>query len=332
LDRDLFASLVLSSVASNVNADDQGFQWVEPEESIFRGRFETIQTHMREQGLKKGVPVVFAEARGELSLAAKMRIFQRLFDPARAVPSNLHVYGIWGPSFGMIGATPEILFEQKGNDLETVALAGTLAKTQESGTRGGDLLEDPKERHEHQLVIDDLREVLTPLGDVRVGATEVLELPTLYHLRTSIWARLREWVDFDELVKRLHPTPALGVAPRSLGFREMQTWDEPEVRWRFGAPFGVRIGREEWLKTDCDDGRLDARGGGRDDGAESGLLKSPSGEFEIRKCVVAIRNIQWQDQIIRLGSGCGVVPQSDPVREWQELRAKRDSVKRLLGV
>lgn len=305
LDRDLFVSHFLAGVEGVVNGDIQGFQWVEPEETLFFSRFETIQRHMHQNGLKKGVPVVFAEAERNVDKATKINILRRLL-ASGAVPSTLHTYGFWDQDFGMIGTTPEILFEQgisagslQGKDeLETVALAGTLAKG--AGAEGESLLSDVKERAEHQFVIDDLVEALKDFGEVKVGATEVLELPSLFHLKTAIRAELRRSAGFEELVLRLHPTPALGVAPRKLGFAEMLSWDEPLSRGRFGAPFGV-------------------------------CLRNSRGQ-EIRKCVVAIRNIQWHDRLIRLGSGCGVVAASQASREWQELRAKRDFVKRMLGL
>lgn len=299
LDRDGFASLVMSPVAHNVNDDDQGFQWVEPEQEEFFQRFDAIQQKMKMGHLQKAVPVVFAQARAQMDEARKLKILQNL---AR-LPSNLFIYGLWGVEngtpFGMMGATPELLYSVSDAALETVAVAGTRGK--EEGVDGGRaLLEDPKERHEHQLVIDDIRSVLSPVAKVQVDETRVVELPSLFHLKTPIRAQLTQVLGSEVAARLLHPTPALGVAPRALGFKEIQTWDHVEIRGRFGAPFGV--------EADL--------GGGR----------------KIRDCVVAIRSIQWQDTVIRLGSGCGVVPQSDARKEWRELKLKRESVKRMLGV
>jgi menaquinone-specific isochorismate synthase len=201
----------------------------------------------------------------------------------------------------MIGATPENLFVKRGRELETVAVAGTKAKTAQPVAEAvSEFLADSKERHEHQLVIDDLRETLSIVGDVTVGETQVLELPSLYHLVTPIQAHLNREMMLSELVALLHPTPALGLSPRRMGFSEMEKWGELDRRGRFGAPFGVAYRDEEGV--------------------------------EIQRCVVAIRNVQWQDQQVMLGSGCGVVPQSDFEREWSELRTKRESVKRLMDL
>lgn len=299
LDRDGFTSLVMSPVAHNVNDDDQGFQWVEPDEGEFFQRFNGLQQKMKTGRLQKAVPVVFAEASGRVSVARKLKILQNL----SRLPLTLFIYGVWGQengkAFGMLGATPELLFsEMSENCLETVAVAGTRGKS-DGANPARALFEDPKERHEHQLVIDDIKSVLAQVGDVETDATGVVELPSLFHLKTSMRAKLKGAFGIEEMAKLLHPTPALGVAPRALGFEEIRTWDDVAIRGRYGAPFGVEVD-------------LDGR--------------------KIRECVVAIRNIQWQDTVIRLGSGCGVVPESDPAREWRELKLKRESVKRMLGV
>jgi menaquinone-specific isochorismate synthase len=204
-----------------------------------------------------------------------------------------------------LGATPEVLFSVAGVEdstiVQTVALAGTRAA--EPGAAHA-LLADSKERYEHQLVIDDLLETLAPLGRVEIGQTRVVELPTLIHLKTPINVRVPRStstpISTEGLARRLHPTPALGVSPRRLGFSEILRWDGGESRGGFGAPFAVDA-------TLADGTR-------------------------ICECVVAIRNIQWHDGTIRLGSGCGIVPASDIEREWRELKLKRESVKKMLGL
>jgi isochorismate synthase EntC len=298
VDRNQFARTVLTAVGVNVNGKDQGFQWVEPARVQFDESFRSIRDGMESRGLLKGVPVVFATARGKLDSERKQRILESIFSRH----SKPFAYGFWQSGSleeGMIGVTPEVLFTQNSPlTLETMALAGTRAKQNAYEPREL-LLHDPKERKEHQFVVDDLSEVLSGIGKVAVGSTGLVELPTLFHLKTRIEAELGKEFTFEEIVHFLHPTPALGLAPRALGFSEMLNWDDPAARWRFGAPFGVSY-RE---------------------GAE-----------EKRHCVVAIRNIQWQDEELRLGSGCGIVAESNPDREWQELELKRNLVKRMLGV
>ena len=99
------------------------------------------------------------------------------------------------------------------------------------------------------------------------------------------------------MAQELHPTPALGVSPRKLGFDEIARWDDVTLRGRYGAPFGVLLPGTEGMR-----------------------------------CFVAIRGVQWQDGSVLLGSGCGVVSESVLEREWKELELKRASVKRILAL
>jgi isochorismate synthase EntC len=279
--------------SSGATPDDElAFTWDEPAETGFAGIWGRIQEGFQNRGLLKAVPVIFATSRGDLStVSRRLKLLQKLV----TLPSQLMVYGLWNESEGLIGASPELLFRRSPDGwIQTVALAGTAGKDDPMAPLK--LKQDPKERFEHQLVVDDLKSALVTIGDVEIGSTEVLELPSLYHLCTRVRVRPHQEIDFLSLVKRLHPTPALGVAPRALGFSEMKIWDESaETRARFGAPFGAYF-----------------------EGGES--------------CLVAIRNLQWQGDELRIGSGCGVVGESSFSREWNELKMKRESVKRMLGL
>ena len=49
-------------------------------------------------------------------------------------------------------------------------------------------------------------------------------------------------------------------------------------------------------------------------------------------CLVAIRNIEWQRQSVRIGAGSGIVAESELEQEFEELRNKREQVKQLFGI
>ena len=48
--------------------------------------------------------------------------------------------------------------------------------------------------------------------------------------------------------------------------------------------------------------------------------------------LVAIRNVQWHHDQVRIGAGAGLLPESRMEREFDELRVKRDQVKSLFGL
>ena len=172
-----------------------------------------------------------------------------------------------------------------------MALAGTAAPGDERAFE-----HDPKELEEHALVVEALQRRLAEFGEVRTGERVVLDLGGMSHFLTPIDVALARDVDEGEIVRTLHPTPAIGVQPRDAetldwlsGLRDAQ--GTPSV---FGAPFGVK-----W---------------------EGGV-----------HMVVAIRCVIWEKDRLALPSGCGVVGASDRVAEWRELALKRGVGERGVG-
>ncbi len=276
--------------ASALPLDWNEIPWKEPEFNDFAQTFSHTQRLISQGQIDKAVPCVFSHAEAQITPATLVKCFLSMATLSEA----LHVYGIWQGEKGLLGATPEILFEKRGLQVSSMALAGTMAKSTQS--RGEMLLKDKKELHENNLVAEDIRQQLRPLGRVQIEPVQLLELPTLWHLLTRIQLQLEVDVAPIELVKRLHPTPALGVAPRNFGWRWMKEWPEQNRRQRFGAPFLMKASENHWI------------------------------------CLVAIRNLQWDGKSLMIGSGCGVVRDSLLDREWLELFYKRESVKKLLGL
>ena len=72
-----------------------------------------------------------------------------------------------------------------------------------------------------------------------------------------------------------------------------------------------------------------------DDPRDGDAFGAPFGiERENRSAMalVAIRNVQWNGDRVRVGSGAGLLPESQLEREFEELRQKRDQVKALFGI
>jgi len=265
-----------------------GVRWVEPDRATYEAAFKDVMQRIARGTLTKAVPIVLERGRWTTGTGTRVpALLRALLDG----PETSAVYGVWTPEAGMIGASPELLFQRRGpNRIDTVAMAGTYPDD-----RAGALAEDPKECAEHRSVVDDIVAVLSPFGEVTVGPCEVLRLPAMAHLKADIAVRLAAPVEFEMLVHTLHPTAALGVAPRSAG-PEMLPMLGPAARGRFGAPFGV-----EW----------------------------PDGRATV---LVAIRNVQWSGSDVILGAGAGLIAQSELAREWDELQLKRAAVKGMLGL
>lgn len=251
--------------------------------------FQEIQQRISKGQIQKAVPIVFKERGHPPTLAERANWILNLLK----MPMHLHVYGFWSEDRGIMGATPEILFHKKNNILKSMALAGTAKKTELLSFE--EFLNNPKELHEHQLVVEDIQDQLKKLGPVVIDKTRVLELPSLVHLKTDIEVHCAE-NSLSSIVRLLHPTPALGVYPRGQSMDWLQKLPYQQQRGLFGAPLVFKISEDESV------------------------------------CLVAIRCVQWEINKTQIGAGCGIVKQSDVQKEWQELNNKLDSVLSSLGM
>jgi len=188
-----------------------------------------------------------------------------------------------------LGATPERLVRKRGRAVATEALAGSAGPGE-----GVDLLEDPKIRREHELVLDEMKARLAPLCEgVQAGEPELLELSNVVHRKTSLQAQAREGVSVLDVVVALHPTPAVGGVPREVALRWIAK-REPDARGWYAGPLG-------WLDASGD------------------------GEF-----IVALRSGLVCDGRAWLFAGAGIVRGSRPADEFDEtelkLRAMREAL------
>jgi menaquinone-specific isochorismate synthase len=258
---------------------------VEPSAALFDRLHEDILNRIGRHEFEKVVPIVCEELEyaGDLQPA--------MFPKALEAHEHQFSYGFALDGEGLAGITPELLFAVENGVLHTMALAGT------GRVDGPSLLEDPKERREHQLVIDHIVAELSLWGTAEVGATSERDYGNLKHLYTPIRLEFSagKLPSFMDLVVRLHPTAALGGWPRRPAVEWLARQDFHVGRRRFGAPFGFQDGTR-------------------------------------MRCVVAIRCLQWHGPRATLSAGCGVVVGSQPLREWRELVLKRRSVYRNLGL
>jgi menaquinone-specific isochorismate synthase len=192
-------------------------------------------------------------------------------------------------SSGFFGATPERLIGRRGRTVETGALAGTTGRgdtPEEDEWLAAELLTDEKNVREHEFVAEAVREQLQPYAaSIRTGERSIRRLATVQHIETPITAELAEDEHVLTLVEALHPTPAVGGLPPDEALRTIRD-TEPFDRGWYAAPVG-------WF---------DAAG---------------YGSF-----AVAIRSAVARDDTATLFAGVGIVEDSDPDREWDEVQLK----------
>jgi isochorismate synthase len=237
---------------------------------------------MTDDGLRKVVLareiVVTADEPFDLTV-----VLERL----RTTYPGCHVFSV----DGFVGASPELLVSRAGDIVRSHPMAGTAP-------RGGDptsdarlaasLLASAKDRQEHQITIDMVHDTLLPWCSYLDYEAEpsIVPVANVQHLATMVEGRLSSPApSVLELVRALHPTPAVCGSPReeALAF----------IRDREGFDRGRYAGAVGWV---------DASGNGT--------------------WAVSVRCADVDGSEARVCAGNGIVADSDPLTELAETRAK----------
>jgi menaquinone-specific isochorismate synthase len=221
-------------------------------------------------------------------------LFQRL------KKNNQSTYAIYfqsAPQLTFLSVSPECLYKKEDNLIFIDALSSTVERTgneNEDQRLEKQLLDDAKQRLEHQQVIDGVLEQAGHLlaAPIKIGDTAVKKLDRVQHLWTPISAKLNSNVSDNEILRRLHPTPAVGGRPRENAL-DLIAELEPFSRGYYASPFGVMAGSDSEI-------------------------------------AVAIRSMVVRDKTISVFAGAGIVEGSDFDKEWREVENK-DILKPLLS-
>lgn len=197
------------------------------------------------------------------------------------------------------GATPERLVKVQGGKALSACLAGSIKRgktAEEDRLLGDELLKDPKNRGEHQYVVDMISSVFDQYCRTYhlPKRPKLLKIRDIQHLYTPVDGKLKEDASLIQMVKALHPTPALGGVPRELSM-DIIRQSENMNRGYYAAPIG-------WI---------DASG---------------NGEF-----AVAIRSALLDRDSAYLYAGGGIVADSDPTSEYEETKVKFRPMLRTFG-
>jgi len=215
-------------------------------------------------------------------------------------PSGFHFRIPLANGAELIGASPELLVRKQGNSIYSNPLAGSAKRNPDPNIDRNiseNLLQSDKDAYEHQLVIDDIRQVLSPLCE-RLDipdAPSLMSTQAMWHLSTPINGDLIDTsMTSLQVACKLHPTPAVCGQPTALA-RKLINLVEPFER-------GLFTGMVGW----CD-------GEG-------------NGEW-----AVTIRCGLIRKNHIQLFAGAGIVEDSCPESEWAETQAKLQTMLNALG-
>lgn len=210
-----------------------------------------------------------------------------------------------GPQYtgtALVGASPELLVARRGDTVTCKPFAGSAPRADDpevDAANGAALAASAKNRHEHQLVVDIMREALAPLcSELQIADEPQLSATAaVWHLSTPIVGRLRESKTTAlDLAIALHPTPAVGGVPTAAAARLITELEGDR---------GFYAGAVGWC---------DADGDGR--------------------WVVSIRcgQLSADRRTVDARAGGGIVAESDPDDEVAETTTKFRTMLSALGV
>jgi isochorismate synthase len=234
----------------------------------------------------------------ELELAGAPAL-DRILEWLAARYPEAAVFAVRRPGVSLVGASPERLLSLEHGLVIADALAGSAPRAicdDADQQLGGNLLGDPKELAEHAVVVREILGALEPLCTAVVASRSpsLLRLPNVQHLASHVHGRVRPEVGVFELLARMHPTPAVGGAPREAALDWLGRHGEARRGWYTG---GV--------------GWLDDAGG---------------------DVWVALRCAALRGRRARLYAGAGIVAGSDPQQELRETAWKLQAMLEALAV
>ena len=166
----------------------------------------------------------------------------------RAVNPSPYMYFLDFGDFQLAGASPEPLVKVTGERVETRPIAGTYPRgsSEEEDRRLAErLVNDPKERAEHVMLVDLGRNDLGRVCEYgTIGVDELMVVETyshVLHIVSQVSGQLRQGVTAMDVLRSALPAGTLSGAPK---VRAMQIIDELEPHKR--GSYGGAIGYLSW--------------------------------------------------------------------------------------
>jgi len=211
-----------------------------------------------------------------------------LYRVLRQINPSPYMYFVRMPEVSLVGASPEPLVKIEDGRVISRPIAGTRRRGKselEDRALGAELMEDPKERAEHVMLVDLARNDIGRV--IEYGSLDIDELMSLelyshvMHLTSQVSGELRKDLGPVDVIRATLPAGTVSGAPK---VRAMEIIDEFEPSKR--GPYAGVVGYIDF------NGNLDTA-------------------IAIRTMVITPRGASVQ-------AGAGIVYDSDPQSEYEE--------------
>ena len=215
-----------------------------------------------------------------------------IYRALRSINPSPYMFYLNFDKLKLIGSSPEILVRLEDDLITLRPIAGTRPRGRDENedlALEEELLNDPKERAEHIMLVDlgrnDVGRVSRP-GTVRVTDLMVIERYShVMHIVSNVTGRLQEGRDAFDVLKACFPAGTVSGAPK---IRAMEIIEEFEPTRR--GPYAGAVG-----------------------------YFSLSGDMDF--CITIRTVVVWED-MLHVQVGAGIVADSVPEREYEETMNK----------
>jgi anthranilate synthase component 1 len=215
-----------------------------------------------------------------------------LYRALRRINPSPFLYHLDLPGFSLTGSSPEILVRARDGEVTIRPIAGTRPRGRtaaEDAANRASLLDDPKERAEHLMLLDlgrnDVGRVAQP-GSVTVTDSYTVEFYShVMHIVSNVVGHLDPAHDAIDAILAGFPAGTVSGAPKVRACQVIAEL-EPEKRGAYAGGVGYF---------------------------------SPDGSMD--SCIV-LRTALVKDGVMHVQAGAGIVADSDPAYEQRECEAK----------
>lgn len=255
-------------------------------EKDFKSRVKKAKEYIRKGDI---IQVVLSQRfRVDLKRASSFNIYRAL----RSINPSPYMFYLKLKDAELIGSSPELLVRCEGGKVETRPIAGTRrrgADDAEDRSLAKELLNDPKERAEHIMLVDLGRNDLGRIaksGTIRLPEFMSIEKYShVMHIVTSVVGELKRGMDSFDTIAATFPAGTVTGAPK---IRAMEIIDELENIRR---------------------------------GAYAGCVGYFSFSGNLDTCIT-IRTIIVKKKKAYIQAGAGIVADSRPAKEYRETQNK----------
>lgn len=267
-----------------------------PDQDQWMSRVNSALTAMIEDRYEK---IVLAR-KTELTFKENIRPDIVMHDLLENTSNCFHFCFQLSSTNAFLGATPERLYYRNHSNLKCEAVAGTRSRGDDERhdrSLADELLQSQKDIKEHHYVIESILEALAEYvkgkEEQNGGNVLLIQLAKVQHLIKRFKFSLHESVTDFDLVNSLHPTAAVGGYPKKNILKYIAELEQFDRGW-YAAPIG-------WISKD-------------------------TSEF-----AVAIRSGLIDKNKMTLYSGAGIIDDSIPESEWDEIENKISNFLKILN-